>query len=90
MSTLFIIAFVLMVVGFILTFFGVLFYEYNIGQQSQPLWVWFLIFTGGILSVVGALGTMLMLGRDSDPDDIREIIGDDTEKKMTFQVYNDE
>lgn len=101
MNTLFIVAFISMVIGFILTFIGVIFYEKFVGDASQPWWVWFLIFTGGILAVVGALVTIIMLGRDSDPDDVREITGNrqllgvesnnlnKEKREMAFQVYND-
>lgn len=97
MSTLFIVAFILMIFGFILTFIGVIFYEKNIGEPSQPWWVWVLIFVGGILAVVGALITIYTLGSDSDPNNLSEIIENkqisntkngERNKEMSFKVYD--
>jgi len=97
MGTLSIVTFILMMFGFVLTFIGVIFYEKYIGEPSQPWWVWFLILTGGILSVVSAIVTIYTLGSDSDPNNISEIIENKQiidvkngklNKEMVFKVYN--
>lgn len=67
-----VLAMVTMLVGLALTFLGVVFYENQLQSSDEIVswWVWMIIATGLVLSVVGTLVSVALLGQDREVEDM--------------------